>query len=81
MITLRNDFHNSTVRLHAQLGDELTPAQIKRAKNTLCGISGCACGGALGQRGRQRQEDGRFVGVVFLGYNTDGDERISITEY
>jgi hypothetical protein len=53
MITLTNDFHNSSVSIRATVGDLLTPAQIRKAKATLCGINGCACGGPLGERGEQ----------------------------
>jgi len=53
MITLRNDFHNTEIRLRADVGDELTSAQIKRARNALCGIEGCTCSGDAGQRGKQ----------------------------
>ena len=53
MITLRNDFHNTEVRLRAKRGDRLTPSQIRRAWETLCGIPGCTCGGPLGERGPQ----------------------------
>lgn len=53
MITIRNNFHNTSIRLRANIGDELTPAQIKRAKHTLCGITGCTCSGDAGERGEQ----------------------------
>ncbi|MCP5415267.1 MAG: hypothetical protein H6961_11755 [Chromatiaceae bacterium] len=53
MITLKNDFHNTEVRLQADIGDELTPAQIRRAKQALCGIDGCTCSGDAGERGQQ----------------------------
>lgn len=53
MITIRNDFHSTEIRLRADVGDELTPAQIKRAKNALCGIDGCTCSGDTGERGKQ----------------------------
>jgi len=53
MITIRNDFHNTEVSIRANIGDELTESQIKRARNELCGISGCTCGGPIGERGHQ----------------------------
>ncbi len=58
MITIRNNFHNTTIRLKAQIGDKLTASQVKRARSVLCGVRGCLCGGSLGERGPQ---DGFFV--------------------
>lgn len=56
MITITNDFHNSSVTLRVNLGQWLSKSQIQRARNTLCGISGCTCGGNLSERGRQAVE-------------------------
>ncbi len=59
-ITLNNDFHSTSVNLRVDLSSgsfELSPAQVRRARRELCGVTGCACGDALGRRGRQ---DGRF---------------------
>lgn len=53
MIKIRNDYHNTEVTLRANIGDELTASQIKRARKALCGISGCMCGGPIGDRGPQ----------------------------
>ncbi len=53
MITIRNNFHNTEVRLKANIGDELTWSQIMRARRELCGIKGCTCGGPVGERGPQ----------------------------
>lgn len=58
MITIRNDFHNTEVSICANIGDQLTESQTKRARNELCGISGCTCGGPIGERGPQ---DGFFI--------------------
>lgn len=63
MITIRNDFHNTEVSIRANIGDELTESQIKRARNELCGISGCTCGGPVGERGLQ---DGFFVEQIYI---------------
>lgn len=54
MITLHNDFHNTHIRLRAELGQPLTRSQVKRARTALCGIRGCTCGGNLRERGPQR---------------------------
>ena len=53
MITIRNDFHNTEVRIRANIGEELTWSQIMRARRKLCGIAGCTCGGPCGERGPQ----------------------------
>ena len=58
MITLRNSYHCTAVQVRVQIGDELTPSQVQRARQTLCGIHGCTCGGPAGERGPQ---DGFFV--------------------
>jgi len=53
-VTLRNDFHNSEARVRvAGLPATLTRSQVVRVRRKLCGISGCTCGGPLGERGKQ----------------------------
>lgn len=49
---LTNDFHRTAVYLRSDNG-WLSRAQVQRARHTLCGVSGCTCGGELGERGRQ----------------------------
>jgi len=59
MITLTNDFHNTSVRLRANIGDHLSDSQIKRAARVLCPVSDCCCGqNELNTRGRQ---DGFYI--------------------
>ena len=53
-IVLENHFHNTSVTLHAELGEALSVSQVKRARRELCGMSGCSCGGA-------ERRDGPFV--------------------
>jgi hypothetical protein len=54
-ITYSNDFHgtSTTVRVHDNGTGRyyLSARQVKRARNALCGIVGCTCGGVLGERG------------------------------
>lgn len=50
--TIRNSFHNTEARVRTMTG-ELSPSQIRRVRNTLCGAAGCTCGGNLGERGPQ----------------------------
>ncbi len=68
-ITLKNDFHNTEVNVVPQSG-ELSPRQVKRAWNTLCGIDGCTCGNDLGMRGDNpeiivdQDSDGSIYAIV-----------------
>lgn len=61
-ITLRNDFHNTSVTLRMKSGYP-TASQVKRAWNTLCGIKGCTCGDVMGMRGPQ---DVKIIGQDYL---------------
>jgi hypothetical protein len=48
-VTLRNDFHKTAVNVHINsFPATLTPSQTKRVYRTLCGITGCTCGGVRG---------------------------------
>jgi hypothetical protein len=49
-ITLKNDFHNTEVRLNPK-NEELSTGQVKRAQRVLCGIDDCVCGNTAGMRG------------------------------
>jgi hypothetical protein len=51
-ITLYNDFHGTAVNLFPK-NDRLSPGQIKRAKQALCGMSWCSCSDSAGCRGYQ----------------------------
>jgi len=56
LFTLRNDFHNTEVRVRAIAVDgwiTLTPSQAERARKALCGIKECTCSGSAGTRGPQ----------------------------
>lgn len=65
--TLRNDFHNSTIRMRLRIGRipdaevgpiawaYMSPDQEARANRELCGVAGCTCGGI---RGPQATHDG-----------------------
>lgn len=50
-VTLRNDFHNSEVRVRAkgQYPYTLTAAQAAKVRRVLCGQRGCACGVVRGR--------------------------------
>jgi len=67
MITLTNNFHNTTCRVNCEVGLVLTPNQRKRAWRKLCGIKGCTCSDATGTRGRQVQPDGSTIHLVPIG--------------
>ena len=47
MITLKNNFHGTSVNLRPRNG-RLSPAQMRRARRVLCGPSDCQCGGIRG---------------------------------
>ena len=72
--TLTNNFHNSSVRVRAQATQHiwseieitLTDSQKKRTKRVLCGVSGCACSGADGTRGRQTHDNGRYTSDLII---------------
>ena len=53
MITVRNDFHNSETRVRANIGDQLSVLQQRRARAKLCGQRECTCCGSSGERGPQ----------------------------
>ena len=61
-ITLYNDFHNTSVTLRMK-GTYPTESQVRRAKKTLCGISGCTCSGVMGMRGTQEI---KIIGQEYL---------------
>ena len=53
MITLRNNYHGTVVRIHPRSGEGLSQTQVRRVRRTLCGIAECKCGGHLSERGPQ----------------------------
>jgi hypothetical protein len=55
MIKLRlvNNFHNTETTIHVPESGKLTATQVRRARRALCGVTGCTCGGELGERGPQ----------------------------
>lgn len=55
-ITLKNDFHKTTVVVYATDGGapgvtRLSKGQAAKCRKALCGIAVCVCGGDLGERG------------------------------
>ena len=50
-ITLTNDFHNTSVNLVLQPHNRLSLRQVRRARQALCGMADCDCGGPCGERG------------------------------
>ena len=60
MITLRNDFHNTSVNVRADVGDYLTDGQAARIARKLCpSTQHCSCGDELKMRGPQ--DDGVYI--------------------
>ena len=69
MVTLRNNFHNSEVRVRVVgLPVMLSVSQTRRVYRVLCGQAGCTCGGV---RGVQHHEDQRIY--VQGEWTTAGD--------
>jgi hypothetical protein len=52
-ITLRNDFHNTSARVHS---GPISARTANRVRRELCGMSDCSCSGTLGTRGPQDAE-------------------------
>jgi hypothetical protein len=50
MITLTNDFHNTSVRIRATDGDAVSKATVQRVRKALC-CKDCTCSGVDGTRG------------------------------
>jgi len=62
-VTFTNNFHNSSVNL--RLDEDywvLTARQVRRAREALCGLRDCTCGGMLGERGPQSWNGRRLYG-------------------
>lgn len=63
-ITLSNEFHNTETVVNPKAITEgrfagfykISASTAKRARNKLCGINGCTCGGNFGERGGQYVE-------------------------
>ena len=70
-VTLKNDFHRTAYTLRTRLYKPLSPAQIKRCRQILCGIPGCACAGDMGVRGPQLFD-------VVEGFDVTGTTLITI---
>ena len=52
LITLKNDFHRTEVRVRVQGGSpwKLTLRQSQRVDRELCGMTECRCGGVRGHQ-------------------------------
>lgn len=63
IITLKNNFHGTEVRLIPRNG-RLSPAQMRRARRVLCGLSECKCGGIRGPQEYDVEGDGEGGAIV-----------------
>lgn len=61
LITLTNDFHNTSRTVRVPADGYISAATARRIRNDLCGISGCICGGVLGQRMSTHTADGKQI--------------------
>lgn len=69
-VIISNVFHNSEIALRAEVSGQdlyLSSGQVRRARRVLCGISGCTCGGVLGQRPNQGWDATAYGGAVCYG--------------
>lgn len=73
MTTLTNSFHNSSIIIQANPGDQVSRAILRRVRRTLCGISDCACSGEDGTR------NSRFR-LKSQGFNWDAPVLVIDTE-
>ena len=82
MITLTNNFHGTSVNLRPRNG-RLSPAQMRRARKVLCGLSECKCGGIRGPQEYDVEGDGEGGAIVEwnlclvgdrIQYAVDGDD-------
>jgi len=71
MVTLTNDFHHTSIRLRDRAG-RLSPCQVRKAWQALCGIVDCTCGGVAGTRGPQYLDTTPVSGRVWLEPHQDG---------
>ena len=44
MLTLTNNFHNTSAKIAAKVGDTVTKATVRRVRKALCPASDCKCG-------------------------------------
>jgi len=81
IITLKNNFHGTEVRLLPRNG-RLSPAQMRKAHRVLCGLSECKCGGIRGPQEYDVEGDGEGGAIVEwnlrlvcdrIRYAVDGD--------
>ena len=81
MITLKNNFHSTSVNLRPRNG-RLSPAQMRRARRVLCGLSECQCGGIRGPQeyelepepdGGAKVERNHYLTRDRILYAVDGD--------
>ena len=64
MITLTNDWHDTSTQIRAKVGDRLNGTQVKRIERRLCPYSDCVC-----QPIRGNQE----YGLDYVGYEWHGN--------
>ena len=69
-ITLKNDFHNSSVVVRIPEGGILSKRTTDGIYKALCGIDGCTCGGIRG-RGIRGQQEGIPDGMGIEEYSQD----------
>lgn len=56
IITLKNDFHDTEIKIRIKDGGILSQNQMARIRKTLCGMNDCACGTIRGHQGVELNE-------------------------
>lgn len=72
LVTISNDFHNTSTRTKQGRKTHLQALAVKRR---LCGVKGCTCSGSVGERGKQIQPDGTRL---LIDYDSNNDVILSI---
>ena len=74
-IVVKNDFHRKEVSLVLRAAPQLSPAQVERARASLCGASDCPCGGGvLNQAGPEAIKD--LDGVLYDAVEKKGKVQV-----
>ena len=63
-VTLRNDFHDTTVDVRVPKDGRLSMAQVRRIRRELCGIHDCRCGAVRGPQDVEYQPEADGTAIV-----------------
>ena len=63
-VTLRNDFHNTTVDVRPSDAGRLSASQVRRVRRELCGIHDCRCGVVRGPQDVEYLEEPDGTAII-----------------